>query len=227
MIMGRIFKNAVKSRVIDEDIRNIPIIDNAKLVENFVLNCPEPVTEKKTKMTEEEMNLAFDNLVNSKSNESKQTATKSCPPVSDKLEHKNSLGKRKSKVKSKKRSYGCSDTSDDEFKLQKSSKKRPKKKNNKIEDNCINLEQELRECIGVASRKSQRKCTSGKQNVLIEYWSSDESSFETLPEPQLQNRVQQIPQLVRRQLINYCQTRQSLKLTEVQMKGLIMKIIIK
>ncbi|KAJ3634079.1 hypothetical protein MTP99_010987 [Tenebrio molitor] len=183
MIMGRIFKNAVKSRVIDEDIRNIPIIDNAKLVEDFVLNCPEPVTEKKTKMTEEEMNLAFDNLVNSKSNESKQTATKSCPPVSDKLEHKNSLGKRKSKVKSKKRSYGCSDTSDDEFKLQKSSKKRPKKKNNKIEDNCINLEQELRECIGVASRKSQRKCTSGKQNVLIEYWSSDESSFETLPEP--------------------------------------------
>ena len=39
----------------------------------------------------------------------------------------------------------------------------------------IDFEKELKECIGVASRKSQRTCTSGKQNVLTEFWSSDES----------------------------------------------------
>ncbi|RZC39519.1 microtubule-associated protein futsch, partial [Asbolus verrucosus] len=181
MIMGRIFKNAVKSRIIDENIRNIPIIDNAKLVEDFVLSCPEPAINhlEKSKMTEEEMNMAFDKLVNSDSNnELKQIVTESCSS-NEKNGNKNNYNKKKSKSKNKKRSHTYSDSSDDEFKLQKSSKKRIKKKNNKIEDNCINLEQELKECIGVASRKSQRKCTSGKQNVLIEYWSSDESLLET------------------------------------------------
>nr|XP_008194267.1 PREDICTED: uncharacterized protein LOC100142155 [Tribolium castaneum] len=164
MIMGRIFKNAVKSKDIDEDIRSIPVMDNSKLVEDFVLSCPDP-TERKVRMTEEERNLAFDNLLNSKFGDSKNQA-------------KNTVTKRKIKTKSKKRPHAGSESSDDEFKLQKSTKKRPKKKCNNVEESCINLEQELRECIGVASRKSQRKCTSGKQNVLMEYWSSDESSFE-------------------------------------------------
>lgn len=186
MIMGRIFKNAVKSKDIDEDIRNIPIMDNSKLVEDFVLSCPDPINP--TKMTEEERNLAFDNLLNSKY--PKQTFKKTSSSTSDKVQHKNGVIRRRIKTKNKKRNHDDSDSSDDEFKLQKSSKKRPKKKCNSSEESCINLEQELKECIGVASRKSQRKCTSGKQNVLIEYWSSDESSFETLREQQIINSVQ-------------------------------------
>lgn len=34
--------------------------------------------------------------------------------------------------------------------------------------------QQIKEIIGFATRKSQRKCTTGKQNVLAENWSSDE-----------------------------------------------------
>lgn len=75
--------------------------------------------------------------------------------------------------------------SSDEFTLHghhsKSSKKHHKtqKRSSKPKkEGGINLEQEMKECIGVAGRKSQRKCTSGKQNVLVEFWSSDESSIE-------------------------------------------------
>ncbi|XP_063901496.1 uncharacterized protein LOC135121091 isoform X2 [Zophobas morio] len=183
MIMGRIFKNAVKSRIVDEDIRNIPIIDNTKLVEDFVLSCQ---TDKKPRMTEEEMNLAFDKLINNQTFSSKQSAPKTC--LSSQSQHQRNSAKRKQKTKNKKRNY--SDSSDDEFRLQVYSKKRIKKKNSNSEEGCINLEQELRECIGVASRKSQRKCTSGKQNILMEYWSSDESSFEMLMEKQIANSLQ-------------------------------------
>ncbi|XP_044267587.1 uncharacterized protein LOC123013236 [Tribolium madens] len=179
MIMGRIFKNAVKSKDIDEDIRNIPMLDNSKLVEDFVLSCPDPI-ERKVRMTEEERNLAFDSLLNSKYTGSNI----------DKNQSKNTVSKRKIKTKNKKRTHTGSESSDDEFKLQKSTKKRPKKKCNNVEESCINLEQELRECIGVASRKSQRKCTSGKQNVLMEYWSSDESSFEVTLERQIVESAQ-------------------------------------
>lgn len=164
MIMGRIFKNAAKSKTIDEDIRSIPVIDNTKLVQEFVMNCSHPINNQ-SKMTEEELDLAFDKLLNKP------------PLLSDKPEVKNA--KKKFRNKNKKR-HIVSDSSDDEFQLQQPPKKRSIKGNNKPEqESGINMELELKECIGVASRKSQRKCTSGKQNVLIEYWSSDESTFET------------------------------------------------
>ncbi|XP_044752097.1 uncharacterized protein LOC123311995 [Coccinella septempunctata] len=181
MIMGRIFKNAVKPKL-DEEIRDIPAIDHNELVENYVMNCTPKHEEeefKKPKMTEEEMNDLFDKLLDKPA----ESPKKSC---NTNKTDKNNGTKKKLKTKCKKRHRSNSDSTDDEFGLNRIVKKRPSRKNAKEEDNSINLEQELKECIGVASRKSQRKCTSGKQNVLVEYWSSDESAFETFLENHLQ-----------------------------------------
>ncbi|GLV38667.1 uncharacterized protein CBL_05666 [Carabus blaptoides fortunei] len=89
------------------------------------------------------------------------------------------------KNKKRQRHHSNGSTSSDEFTLRghhsKSSKKHHKTQKRATKpkkDGGINLEQEMKECIGVAGRKSQRKCTSGKQNVLVEFWSSDESSLE-------------------------------------------------
>lgn len=182
MIMGRIFKNAVKPKL-DEEISDLPAIDHNELVENYVLSCaPKPEEEefKKPKMTEDEMNYLFDKLLD------RPTESPKKPCNSNKVDQKNTGTKKKLKIKYKKRQRSNSDSTDDEFGLNKIVKKRPGRKNAREEDNSINLEQELKECIGVASRKSQRKCTSGKQNVLVEYWSSDESAFETIIENHLQ-----------------------------------------
>ncbi|KAK9870637.1 hypothetical protein WA026_008199 [Henosepilachna vigintioctopunctata] len=181
MIMGRIFKNAVKPKA-DEDVRGIPNIDHNELVENYVLSCTPKLEEefKKPKMTEEEMNSLFDKLLDKPVDPLKKQN------IQNKLDLKTTGLKKKFKIKCKKRHRTNSDSTDDEFGLNRIVKKRPSRKNAKEEDNSINLEQELRECIGVASRKSQRKCTSGKQNVLVEYWSSDESAFETFLENHLQ-----------------------------------------
>lgn len=165
MIMGRIFKNAVKSKV-DEEIRDIPEMDTEELLENYIANCDATTLDEnepiKHKMSEQEMNLIFDKLL---------MDTKKQNKVNNDI-------KKKVKLK-RKRQRTNSDSTDDEFNINKAIKKRT---NKKIVDNSINLEAELKECIGVASRKSQRKCTSGKQNVLVEYWSSDESAFEALLE---------------------------------------------
>lgn len=167
MIMGRIFKNALKSKV-DDNIREIPEVNNEKLVNDYVLNCPHPEPPKVT-MTQEEMDRLFNDLLegtetkNNKTNKTKQQTQKLAQP--------------------KKRNRKNSETTDDEFSIGKPVKKRTyKKSSDKKVDNSINLEQELKECIGVASRKSQRKCTSGKQNVLVEFWSSDESISEAVLE---------------------------------------------
>ncbi|CAH0557351.1 unnamed protein product [Brassicogethes aeneus] len=160
MIMGRIFKNAVKSKV-EEEIRDIPAIDNVELVENYVKEIKK-ISDNEFNLTEEK-NQDEDN-VKSKHIESRRKSVKQ---------------------KNRKRARANSESTDDEFSINKTTKKRTYKKNPKPEDNCINLEQELKECIGVASRKSQRKCTSGKQNVLMEYWSSDDSAFEALLESQI------------------------------------------
>ncbi|XP_045471992.1 uncharacterized protein LOC123678807 [Harmonia axyridis] len=182
MIMGRIFKNAVKPKL-DEEIRDIPAIDHNELVENYVKNCTPKNEEKefkKPKMTEEEMNILFDKLLDKPA----ESPKKSCS--TNKIDNKNIGIKKKLRMKCKKRQRTNSESTDDEFGLNRIVKRRPGRKNAKEEDNSINLEQELKECIGVASRKSQRKCTSGKQNVLVEYWSSDESAFETFLENHLQ-----------------------------------------
>ncbi|KAL3281304.1 hypothetical protein HHI36_004515 [Cryptolaemus montrouzieri] len=181
MIMGRIFKNALKPKM-DEEIRDIPIIDHNELVENYVLSCNSKVEEefKRPKMTEEEMNYLFDKLLDTSGGTTRKQS------IQNKIEAKTSGMKKKLKTKCKKRQRSNSDSTDDEFGLNKIVRKRPNRKNAKEEDNSINLEQELKECIGVASRKSQRKCTSGKQNVLVEYWSSDESAFEAFLENHLQ-----------------------------------------
>lgn len=193
-IMGKIFKNAAKSKMedIDEDLRNIPEIpemDNLELVENYVRSCqrvqspylplptPPPLEEipQQPKMSEEEMNILFDRLVGKESNETKpEKAPKSQKPKPSEPK------KRNGKVKSRKRGR-CNSGSSDEFNISRTTKKRSNKKNNQ-EDSGINLELELKECIGVASRKSQRTCTSGKQNILLEYWSSDEEAFEAMLE---------------------------------------------
>lgn len=188
MIMGRIFKNQAKSKIedIDEEMRDIPEIDNGELVENYVANCKIIKNDMKPKLSETEINQLFDQLLENKDVE-KDVESDGKGPFKAKSEVKDKDKKivenRKKKLKSRKRVRTNSESTDDEFNLSKSNK-RIYRKNGKTEDNSINLEQELKECIGVASRKSQRKCTSGKQNVLVEYWSSDESQFEALLETQ-------------------------------------------
>lgn len=169
MIMGRIFKNAFKSKC-DEPVQEMPPLDHSKLVEEYVLNCPD---KKNSKITDIEMDVLFDRLL-----EPDQANTGGA--VLESLDNKKSAKSLKQKPQ-KNRKRRNEDSSDDEFNITKGVKKRNTKKNNKV-DAGINLEQELKECIGVASRKSQRKCTSGKQNVLVEYWSSDESNFENFLE---------------------------------------------
>lgn len=191
MIMGRIFKNAAKSKLedIDEEIRSIPNIDNDELLESYVANCKRVIkNEAKPKLTEKEINQLFDQLLENKNAENENNFT--TKSTKSKTDSKKAIDvKKKGKLKNRKRTRTNSDSADDEFKLNNSSK-RVNRKNAKAEDNCINLEQELKECIGVASRKSQRKCTSGKQNVLVEYWSSDESQFEALLETQRIETIQ-------------------------------------
>ncbi|XP_031347124.1 uncharacterized protein LOC116173642 [Photinus pyralis] len=177
MIMGRIFKNALKPKAADE-MKNIPAIDNSKIVENFVMDCHnlQNTSQTKHKLTEEEMNLLFDSLLNE---DNCNGASKETLKNDHTAEVKSVDTKPKSKAnrpKKRQRAHS-SDSSDEEFSIKKSSKKQVNRKSSN-NDCVINLEQELKECIGVASRKSQRKCTSGKQNVLVEYWSSDESNFD-------------------------------------------------
>ncbi|KAF7281341.1 hypothetical protein GWI33_004827 [Rhynchophorus ferrugineus] len=207
MIMGKIFKNAAKSKMdeIDEELRNIPEIpeiDNLEKVENYVLSCqnissplPPPIFQqplqevpKKPKMTEEEMNLLFDKLLGKEAAENSipvkavKPIIKPSAPRVPKSDKPTDPKKKCTKSKNRKRTRVNSESSDDEFNISKTIRKRSNKKNN--DDSGINLELELKECIGVASRKSQRKCTSGKQNVLVEYWSSDEDAFEAMLESQ-------------------------------------------
>lgn len=185
MIMGRIFKNQAKSKMedIDEEMRDIPMIENDELVENYVASCKIIKEEVKPKLSQHEINQLFDKLLEHKETELEENGMiKPIVKKVDKEKDKKGIEKRK-KLKNRKRARTNSESTDDEFNLNKSNK-RIYRKNGKVEDNSINLEQELKECIGVASRKSQRKCTSGKQNVLVEYWSSDESQFEALLETQ-------------------------------------------
>lgn len=183
MIMGRIFKNALKSKV-DDDIREIPEVTNEKLVNDYVLSCPLPETPKVT-MTQEEMDKLFNNLLEGKSvggkQENNDTEAKNTKSEQNRTSNKHKHQMQKC-AKPKKRQRINSESTDDEFSLGKPAKKRTYKKSDRKTDNSINLEQELKECIGVASRKSQRKCTSGKQNVLVEFWSSDESATEAVLE---------------------------------------------
>ncbi|KAF5295049.1 hypothetical protein FQR65_LT10602 [Abscondita terminalis] len=182
MIMGRIFKNALKSKM-SEDIKDIPVMDNTKIVEDFVMNCHDMQLNhknQKSKLSEEEMNMLFDSLLN---DDNMNNSLSKCKSENTPESELNSISvkhtdKLKQRMKCKKRQRANSpDSSDEEFSIKKMPKKHLNKKTNV--NNCvINLEQELKECIGVASRKSQRKCTSGKQNVLVEYWSSDESNFD-------------------------------------------------
>lgn len=214
-IMGKIFKNAAKSKAdMEEEQRNIPEIpemDNRELVENYVRSCqdvkspflppppPPPCDElpKKPKMTEEEMNMLFDQLVGKNSADIQLDKEPLKPPSKPKTSE--SKKKSSGKVnKGRKRTRVNSGSSDDEFNISSKTRKRAKKKNDQ-EDSGINLELELKECIGVASRKSQRTCTSGKQNVLVEYWSSDEeealieSSKGNLKQTQIEETTQTLP----------------------------------
>lgn len=174
MIMGRIFKNAFKSKCGDV-IQDIPSLDHSKLVEDYVMNCPAGVQEeKRTKMSNHEMDILFDQLLE---NQPLKTTDSAITIENSKLDTPKSKSMRLKAPKNRKRQRINEDSSDDEFNINTNPRKRNSKKNSKS-DNGINLEQELKECIGVASRKSQRKCTSGKQNVLVEFWSSDESNFE-------------------------------------------------
>lgn len=195
MIMGRIFKNALKSKV-DDDIREIPDINNEKLVNDYVLNCPVPDTPKVT-MTQEEMDRLFNDLLEGKTTGSSNTEMKKIEPKTQ--QNKLKLQTQKA-AKTKKRQRNNSELTDDEFSIGKPTKKRIYKKSDKKADNSINLEQELKECIGVASRKSQRKCTSGKQNVLVEFWSSDESMNEPVLEIKPINE-EKIPEEVNKEVL--------------------------
>lgn len=180
MIMGRIFKNALKSKV-EDDIREIPEVNNEKLVNDYVFSCPLPEPPRVT-MTQEEMDRLFNDLLEGKTSEKQENnETKSKSESMKSMTNKQKQQLQKS-AQAKKRHRKNSESTDDEFSISKPVKKRTNKKSDKKVDNSINLEQELKECIGVASRKSQRKCTSGKQNVLVEFWSSDESINEAILE---------------------------------------------
>lgn len=182
MIMGRIFKNAFKSKV-DDPVEDVPVIEHSKLVEEYVLHCPATTTattlieEKPAKISDAEMDKLFDRLLQDTPSTTVQQEQQQ--PHHQQIDIRKSTKLTKKSAKGRKRR--SEDTSDDEFNINKGPRKRNTKKNNKV-DVGINLEQELKECIGVASRKSQRKCTSGKQNVLVEFWSSDESNFENFLE---------------------------------------------
>ncbi|KAK4879644.1 hypothetical protein RN001_007790 [Aquatica leii] len=200
MIMGRIFKNALKSKM-SEDIKNIPVIDNNQIVEDFVMNCQDmQLSDKneKSKLSEEEMNLLFDSLLNDDNSLSKckGESTVETDLNSVNVKHTDKCKQRMNKCKKRQRG-NSPDSSDEEFSIKKATKKHINKKTN-VNDCVINLEQELKECIGVASRKSQRKCTSGKQNVLVEYWSSDESNLEFEQTISFDNT----PQIVTKELSN-------------------------
>lgn len=133
-------------------------------------------------MSQGEMDFLFDKLLNE--NQKTTLPQPEIPKTNPEYTDDSQKSKEKPKTKPKKRQRHNSDNSasTDEFVLSgkpsKSSKKHrkhPRKPNLKKQNGGINLEQEMKECIGVAGRKSQRKCTSGKQNVLAEFWSSDES----------------------------------------------------
>lgn len=69
--MGRIFKNQAKSKMedIDEEMRDIPMIDNEEFVETYVANCKIIKNEMKPKLSETEINQLFDRLLeNNKKN---------------------------------------------------------------------------------------------------------------------------------------------------------------
>lgn len=177
MIMGRIFKNALKPKC-DDSIKEITTFDNNKIITNYVLKCQSSNKKMKPKMSQEKMDQMFNKLLTETSHLEKSikstSSTRDRNKVSKQLTPKNKHSKL---IKTRKRLRNNTDSTDDEFNIIEPSKKRTGKKSFNI-DNSINLEQELKECIGVASRKSQRKCTSGKQNVLVEFWSSDESVTE-------------------------------------------------
>lgn len=209
MIMGRIFKNALKSKV-DDDIREIPEANNDELVSDYVLKCPPPTKTPKGTMTQEEMDRLFNNLLEDRQQISEKHGTNGdVKNVSKSEVVKVTSSKQKTlkSVKCRKRCRNNSESTDDEFSIPKPTKKRTCKKGDKKADNSINLEQELKECIGVASRKSQRKCTSGKQNVLVEFWSSDESMSEAVLETRLPSdqselhTVEESPKQVQEEII--------------------------
>lgn len=183
VIMGRIFKNALKSKC-DDTIREIPTVDNNQLITDYVLNCDSPVEKTKPKMSQEELDQLFNKLLSETNPSLNNNPSTNCALKSKvHICKESTLKQRPTKcAKSKKRLRNNSESTDDEFSISKQCRKRTGKKNIKETDNSINLEQELRECIGVASRKSQRKCTSGKQNILVEFWSSDESVSEAVLE---------------------------------------------
>lgn len=185
--------NTVESVVKETEISTVP-------------NNPAIITNNVNKLSKKEMDLLFDKLLEEEKKlenlaiESQTAVVEKSIVENDTVFNKplaiegHFFDKRKSKdklkiaSKTKKRQRHNSDsTSSDEFRLggkqTKSTKKHHKthrKSTKSKKETAINLEQEIKECIGVAGRKSQRKCTSGKQNVLVEFWSSDESSFEEI-----------------------------------------------
>lgn len=203
MIMGRIFKNASKPKLEDKipEIRDISSEENSKLVENYLESYSSvdniestvegdlmqnlTIINSANKMSKNEMDFLFDKLLQDNKGASAPKvpleiiAEKKVPEV--KKEDKPKV----TKMKKRQRHHSDDSTSTDEFMLHgrsskssKKNKKNPRKSTKRKNDSGINLEQEMKECIGVAGRKSQRKCTSGKQNVLVESWSSDESEID-------------------------------------------------
>jgi len=119
--MGKIFKNAAKSKNNDLNkelcnISEIPQINNFELVENYVRSCqrvqgefllPTPElfeeTPKIPKMTEEEMNLLFDQLLDK--NKDGLKSVNNLILTKSKAENKIKAGKKKNNkiIKSKKK----------------------------------------------------------------------------------------------------------------------------
>lgn len=197
MIMGRIFKNASKPKLEDKipEIRDISSEENSKLVENYLEsyssidnlestiegdlpNANLTIISSVNKMSQNEMDMLFDKLLEDNKKVEIIPEIKESPIVSQEEKPKEEKPKIP-KTKKRQRHHSDDSGSTDEFTL--SGKPKSNKKHKKVrkaprkKNGGINLDEELKECIGVAGRKSQRKCTSGKQNVLVEFWSSDES----------------------------------------------------
>lgn len=196
MIMGRIFKHAIKTKA-EDSTKDTQSSDQTE--SDFTINGPNYKEDevKRNRLSDKEMNILFDKLLEDKpcstaTGKTKKETSEFVAPLPAKQSNTKisnskkldaaitkSLSKARTKFSKSRKRTKPDDSSDDEFNIAKPHRKRSNKKK---EDDGINLEQELKECIGVASRKSQRKCTSGKQNVLIEFWSSDESNFDAILE---------------------------------------------
>lgn len=137
VIMGRIFKNAAKPKL------DVPEMDSAELLEGFVNNCQ--TEEAPHKLTEEEMNIMFDQLLHGvdeldeqKNPDCVQCTTEEAVVIP--AVKKQAVQRPKASRQKKRQRANSVDSDDEEFRIGKPTRKRSSRKNGQ-DDSGINLEQ--------------------------------------------------------------------------------------